>query len=342
MTNNNYTTSSKSFQHLSFQKRSQIEVLLNLGVPKVKIAQTVGIARSTLYSEINRGSTTQLDSNLNSYTKYFADLGQKVYEQNRSNSKNPLKLVKAADFINYAQKQILVNKLSPDAICGYASKHNLFETMVCTKTLYNYIDQSLLQVKNINLPLKVKLSVKRQKNNKFNRILGKSIDERPEEINSRLEFGHWEIDTIVGTKEKSAVLLTLDERKTRMRIIKKIESKTAEAVNRNIKEIIEKYSEKGLKIFKTITADNGQEFAKLKEISKDIEIYYAHPYSPYERGTNEKQNSLVRRFIPKKMDINKVNEEEINKIQQWINNLPRKIFNYASSSDLFFSILRSF
>ncbi len=342
MTNEHYTTSSKSFQHLSFHQRYQIQVLLNLGFPKVKIAQIVGIARSTLYSELKRGSTTQIDSNLNSYTKYFADLGQKVYEQNRSNSKNPLKLVKASKFIEYAQQQILLNKLSPDAICGYASKHNLFKVMVCTKTLYNYIDQSLLRVKNIDLPLKVKLNVKKRKNNKINHILGKSIDERPKEIDNRLEFGHWEIDTIVGTKEKTAVLLTLDERMTRMRIIEKIESKTAEAVNKKMKEIIERYSGKKIKVFKTITADNGKEFAKLKEISKEIEIYYTHPYAPYERGTNEKQNSLVRRFIPKKMDINKVKEEEIKKIQKWINNLPRKIFNYASSSDIFYKILYSF
>ncbi len=107
MSDNNCTTKPRKFQHLSKEKRAQIQILLDSATPKVKIAQMLGIARSTLYRELRRGSTTQLDTNLNCYTRYFYDLGQKVYEQNRANSKNSLKFAKVYDFIKYAEKQML-------------------------------------------------------------------------------------------------------------------------------------------------------------------------------------------------------------------------------------------
>ena len=115
----------------------------------------------------------------------------------------------------------------------------------------------------------------------------------------------------------------------------KIKSKTAEEVNKNLKKIIEEYKELAPAVFKSITSDNGSEFAKLREVAEYIDIYYAHPYSSFERGTNEKQNSLVRRFLPKKTNFNEVKDEEVKVIQDCINKMPRKMFNYASSIDLF-------
>ena len=176
MSDNNYTTKSRKFQHLSKEKRAQIQILLDSATPKVKIAKMLGIARSTLYRELRRGSTIQLDTNLNCYTRYFYDLGQKVYEQNLANSKNSLKFAKVYDFIKYAEKQMLEKKLSPDAICGFVSKHKLFDKTVCSKTLYNYIDKCLLKVRNIDLALKVKLHTSKRKNRKILRKSGSIIN----------------------------------------------------------------------------------------------------------------------------------------------------------------------
>ena len=189
--------------------------MLHQGTPKTQIAKEIGISRSTLYNELKRGTVEQIDTNLKKYRKYFWDAWQRVYEENRVNSRPPMKLMYAYEFVRYAERQILENKLSPDAICGEAKQTGCFETIVSTKTLYNYIDKRLLKVKNIDLLLKVKRKHGTDRSNQNKGILVTSIEERPAEINDRTTFGHWEIDTIVGKKESSSVLLSLDERLTR-------------------------------------------------------------------------------------------------------------------------------
>ena len=224
---------------------------------------------------------------------------------------------------------------SPDVVCGTAKKEKKFDAMVCTKTLYNYIDAGLMKVKNIDLPLRVKIADKPRKCRKNRRIMGESIENRPEKVNERNEFGHWEIDTVVGTRNRSAVLLTIDERVTRQLITVKIPSRSSEAVSEAIKKIVEQFGDKAKDIFKSITADNGSEFASLAESVPFADVYFAHPYSSFERGTNEKQNSLLRRFFPKGKSLENVSDEAIQAAQDWINNLPRKIFDYSCSNDLF-------
>lgn len=335
MTDNNYNTKTKNFKHLNYEKRKIIERFLNEKVPKVQIAKLLGIARSTLYEEIKRGSVVQLKSDLTEYSKYFAEVGQRVYEENRKNSRKPLKMNEAIEFIKYAEEKILKEKLSPDVICGRAKMTKQFKKIVCTKTLYNYIDKGILKVKNIDLPLRVKLKTKNRKIRKNRRILGESIERRTSEINERKNFGHWEIDTVIGTKNKGEVLLTLDERLTRKRIIRKIEGKTVEAVTKGILEIYNSFGKNAEKIFKSITSDNGSEFAKLTETLPNVKIYYTHPYTSYERGTNEKQNSLIRYFYPKGKSFENVSKSSIALVENWINDLPRKFANYLTSKELF-------
>lgn len=305
-------------------------------ISKSKIAKMLGIARSTLYQELKRGTVTQMDTNLVKYEKYFADAGQRVYRENRKNSRNPYKLAKVSEFIEYAEKCILEEKKSPDAIVGYARKYRLFgNDIVCTKTLYNYIDLCLLRVRNIDLLLKVKRNQKKDRVRENKKNLGESIENRPKIVDSRTTFGHWEIDTIVGTVDTTSVLLTLDERKTRTRIIRKIESRTSEAVNKAMREIVGKFGGNAPEIFKTITADNGSEFSHLNEALPFTDVYFAHPYSPSERGTNENQNGIVRRFFPKGKSFVDVSNEVVQRVQDWINFLPRKILDYSCSFDLF-------
>lgn len=119
-------------------------------------------------------------------------------------------------------------------------------------------------------------------------LYGLSIDERPEEINNREEFGHWEIDTVVGKQESATVLLTLDERTTRYRHVIKIANRSAQAVEDGIRQLQEIYGERFQAVFRSITSDNGSEFSSLPQVLPNAPIYYAHPYSSYERGLNEK------------------------------------------------------
>lgn len=335
MLQNNYTTGKRKFKHLTMKERGQIEILLKEKMAKIKIAKIIGISRSTLYEEIKRGTVEQKDTNLKVYTRYYADAGQRVYEANRKNSINPLKLMKAFDFVQFAEKEILERKQSPDSVCGRAKKKGMFEEMVCTKTLYNYIDKCLLKVRNIDLPIRVKLNTKTRKSRENRRILGQSIENRPVEVNDRMEFGHWEGDTVVGTRDKSEVLLTLDERVSRKIITVKIPARDSLSVNNALQNIFSSYGDKANDIFKTITFDNGSEFADLSKVMNMDKVYFAHPNSSFERGTNEKQNSLIRRFFPKGKSLTDVSPEKVVFVQNWINDLPRKILNYSTPSEVF-------
>lgn len=104
MAQEQYTTSQRKFQHLTREKHAQIEILLRQGLPKVQIARAVGISRSTLYNELSRGTVEQIDTNLKKYRRYFGDAGQRVYEENRKNSRPPMKIMEAYDFVRYAER----------------------------------------------------------------------------------------------------------------------------------------------------------------------------------------------------------------------------------------------
>ena len=324
MTNSWYdgatTHQNRTYRHLTREKRAQIEVLLQLKLPKSRIAREVGIARSTLYNELARGTVQQLGRNLEPYTRYFGDSGQRVYEHRRRNSHCPMKLVKAKKFVSFAVKQILTKHLAPDTICGLAREKGCFTEMVCSKTLYNYIERGLLKARNIDLTLKVKRKQHRKGHPQHKRLYGLSIEARPQVVNQREEFGHWEIDTVVGRRESQSVLLT-------------------QAVEQGLKTLRELYGERFSQVFRSITSDNGSEFASLPQLLSTIPIYYAHPYSAYERGLNEKQNSLIRRFLPKGRSFDVVTDEQIREIQDWINQLPRKSFHYSLPEELFQTVL---
>lgn len=150
----------------------------------------------------------------------------------------------------------------------------------------------------------------------------KSTDYRPEEANTREVYGHWEGDLVIGTKKRGTVLFTLTERKTREEIIVKIPGKKAEYVAQALDLIEKKYKKIFYTKFKTVTFDNGGEFRNWKSIEKSYDsrrklprtqVYYVHPYCLGERGSNENANRLIRRFIPKGIDITPISEEYIKK-----------------------------
>lgn len=146
---------------------------------------------------------------------------------------------------------------------------------------------------------------------------GKSIEDRTFSPDDRSEFGHWEGDTIVGSNKikNSCAVFTLIERKTRFQITIKCKDRKALTIFKAIKKIKQKYPElqdyKINEIFKSITFDNGAEFSKWKDIKKYLKIicYFAHPYSSYERGSNENGNKLLRKFLPKSCNINAYTED---------------------------------
>lgn len=181
---------------------------------------------------------------------------------------------------------------------------------------------------------------------------GESIEQRPEEIDDREEFGHWEGDTVYsgrGKRKTTRALLTLTERKTRKEIIIAIPNRKAETVVKALDALERKLGARRFRaIFKSITFDNGTEFAAAEGLERSCvnkrlprtKVYFCHPYSSWERGTNENTNGMIRRRFPKGTNFAAVTNAQITQAENWINNYPRKILGYKSSEIVFRECLR--
>lgn len=194
-------------------------------------------------------------------------------------------------------------------------------------------------IKPYMLPRMTKLRPRRktggQCNTKKNkRILGTSIEQRPGHINSREEKRHFEIDAVKGKNGKNeACIITLVDRKSRYTYILFLAKLNAENVNKALQKLFRKV---GKKNFKSITSDNGSVFSRLAELeSRNMKVFFAHPYSSYERGTNENTNGLIREFLPKGKSMNG-KEKKIPEIQKILNERCKKILNYRSAEEYHF------
>ena len=339
------STKRKRYVHLGEKDRYKIEVLLE---DKKKVGE-IGILlrrdRSTIYREKRRGTVRRLQSDLREKEQYRANVGQADYERQGRNKERSLKIGKDKRLEAYIRIKLVEERFSPDAIIGQIKLSGIeFEGMICTKTLYNYIDAGIFSgISNKDLWEKRKkkrrgYKVVKRVNTK-NRIC-RSIEDRPKEINKRAAYGHWEGDSLKGPLGAKASLFTLTERKTREEIIIKVENATQEAIREAIDGIEREYDVGFKAKFRSITFDNGVEFLDWKSLEVSVlgskerrtTIYFAHSYSSWERGTNENQNRMIRRFIPKGTDIADVSEKEVTRIQEWMNNYPRKILGYKTAN----------
>ena len=219
-----------------------------------------------------------------------------------------------------------------------------FDTTISVTTLYKYIDQGLfLHVTNKDLPVKPH---RKHHKNKVRTAKsapkGKSIEKRPPEVDEREEFGHWEMDCVIGRKGTKSVLLVLTERLTRKELIIPMRDKTAKSVVRALNRLERRFGSKFSTVFKTITVDNGTEFSDGNGIERSClrkgnrtTLYYCHPYCSSERGSNENQNRMIRRRVPKGSNIGSFTPAEIQEIEDWVNNYPRRQFGYRSANDLY-------
>lgn len=309
------------------------------GASPYKIGKVLGRASNTIRNELKRG-TTKVIIGYFEKEKYFPDTGQARYEQNRKKCRMPRKIETCRAFIGYVEDQVIhTNRSFADVRAEVLEKSIFKKGEVCSVgTLYTYTNANMLKVRNINLPEKVKRKCHhKKKDRKHKRLRGMSIERRPEAINERKEFGHWEIDSVIGKKSaEDNVLLTLTERKSRKEIIRKIKGKTVKAVHRCLKRLKKEipYFDQ---VFRSITADNGSEFAQLYELGAElgVDVYYAHPYSSWERGQNENTNRLIRRWIPKGSMIKRYTKSKIEKVEDLINNMHRKSLKWKSANDIY-------
>jgi IS30 family transposase len=344
-------TKTAKWEQISEVERYKIEALTQAGHTARAIAVQLGRDRRTIEREIALGKVEQKRMNP-SFKKneplyitelvYKADTAEMRREEKAANKGRGLKIGHDHRLAQYIEDKIKNERWSPDAIIGHINAEGLpFEVSICTKTLYNYIESGVFaEISNKDLWVKEerkKRDYKKIRTVALNNKNGKSITERPKEADDRTELGHWEIDLVVGKQGTKPVILTLVERKTRKSLYVLVRNKTQKAVVAAIKRVRKRVGGNFDDVFKTITADNGSEFLDseaIKGAAKCTEVYYAHPYSSWERGSNENGNRILRRFIPKGTDIGKITAKELQRIEDWVNNYPRKILGYKSANQM--------
>ena len=346
--NNTLNQKEKQYRHLTKSDRIKIESLINQKDKNGKrlfnntyIANYLGVHKSTISRELKNRKKEKMyiRTGKTKTMPYTAQYAQENADFKRWLSKGEYKLRRNKKLAKFIEDKIKIDKWAPDAIVGYMKAHNYFELdgfeSITTPTIYNAIRYGIINVK-LEDTRRMKYKAEYEYHNKSDLPKSKaeySINNRPEEIDKRLYFGHFELDTVIGTsKGNHECLMTLTERKTRFEIIFKLKGKTAEEVVNKFNKMKEFMKINYDKIFKSITTDNGTEFSDFLNIIKDTKtkIYFCHPYCSGEKGTNEKHNSIIRYFIPKGTLIEKYSYKDINKIAEWMNNYPRKILNYKT------------
>ena len=332
----------KKGQHLRMEDRGAIKVLKKQGLGPRAIARQIGCAPSTVTNELRRGTPAR-KSNKGKAPGYSPKLGETVYRANRALCHRQSKVGVCGNFTDWVVRQMREHKWSLDACCGYAKRHNLFESseMVCSRTLYNMVWNGRLSIRPTELPEALKRKAKKYGVRKNKKRYGTSISDRPEIASLRLEEGHWEGDTVVGKRAgKESVVFSLLEKKTETYLAFRIPGKTSEAVMNLMNALHDEYGERFSQVFKTITVDNGSEFADFAQVENwGCKVFFAHPYTSWERPQNERHNGLFRAFVPKGVSIERFSDEDILAAADELNGRPRKKLGYCTPEELFEAFL---
>jgi len=313
-------------KQLTLAERYHISTLLKRGYTQQKIAEHIGVHPSTISREIRRNSdeVTQI------YEYSFAH--SKYEQRQQSKRKYTVFTSKIKTYI----KTRLKEDWSPEQIAGRMKIE--LGLSICHETIYRYIYYNKSRGGRLYKHLRHKNKKYHSRSNKYQRrgiIIDRvSIDKRPKIVEKKNRIGDFEIDTVIGLNHVGA-LVTVVDRKSKYTIIKKVSSKKADEVTMALIEMLYPLR----KITKTITSDNGKEFAYHKQVSEtlDTSFYFAHPYSSWERGLNEHTNGLIRQYLPKKTNFTQISKEEITTIQDKLNHRPRKVLNYRTPHEVFFT-----
>jgi transposase, IS30 family len=296
---------------------------LKEGKKKSEIAELLSFCRSVITREINRNCSP------GTYQLYNAQQAhQRAILRSEAKGRKPL----ITGGIKKKIDKLLAEKWSPEQIAGRAKKDK--ETLASHETIYAYIYADKKAGGQLYSHLRQTHRTRRKRRNSNTRrgiIKDRvSIHDRPLIVENRTRVGDWEGDTIVGKNHKSAIATLVDRTSKETKIIK-LPTKTAK---KTAQQISLKMSKSKTPIL-TITFDNGKEFADHKKIAKklDTEIYFADPYSAYQRGTNENTNGLIRQYLPKGTDLNLITHYDLKKIENSLNNRPRKSLDYLTPNE---------
>ena len=308
-----------TYKQLTQGQRYQIKALLSIGTKKPAIARELSVTKSTIYREIKRNT------------------GQRGYRPKQAHEKALMRRKAKSQIRISAETWKLVDeelceKWSPEQISGRLKKN---EINISHERIYQYVyaDKRTGGILWKHLRCQKKRRKRLGGRDRRGKIPNRrSIEERPAIVEERIRFGDWEGDLILGENHQG-VVLTLTERKSRFTLLRSLPSKHAGPVTQAIIDLLQ-----WVEHLKSITFDNGKEFAGHQEVSLALntDCYFAHPYASWERGTNENTNGLIRQYLPKSRNLKKVSSEEEIMIMDQLNLRPRKCLDFMTPFEVFF------
>lgn len=321
------------YHHFTAFERNCIEIRISDGKTLTEIGKELGRSKSSIWREVHRLPAGE----------YSAEAANGQYEKLRSHCHQEHILDAKPELREMIAKRILDDQWSPEQIVG-RWEHETSEKPISYQTIYREIYRNNLGVPKKagerGLPRKLRHRGKTRHDKNFHEKRGKiqidhPIEERPVEAQDRLRIGDWEADTVVG-KAGGEVLVTLVDRKSRFLLCAKSASKKAASVTTAINALLEPLKAENRL---TITPDRGKEFSNYREIEElfGLVVYFPDAHSPWERGTNENTNGLVREYIPKSTDLSNFTSDEIKKMVSKINNRPRKCLGFKTPFEFFFN-----
>lgn len=317
----------KKYNQLNFEQRYLIESLLKKRQTKEFIASALGVNETTIYRELKRNGKPR---------SYNAKHAQMLADERKE-----FKHLKKHITIN--MERIICEKLtkqqwSPDEIKGWCDEHGI--DMVSHESIYQYVWKDKAQggslykhLRNANKKYKKRYGSKNNRGKIPDKV---SIEKRPERVDKKQEIGDFEVDLVEGKGHKGA-LLTMVDRYSGLLLVENVKGKKADIVASKMINALAPFKT----WIKTITNDNGKEFTQHKKISRKLQcnVYFAHPYSSWERGLNENTNKLLRQYFPKNQPLDNVKQKTILDAVKKLNNRPRKRFNYKTPMEMFYQYI---
>lgn len=327
-----------NYLRITFFEREEISRQVASNQSIRNIAKNLNRSPATISREIKRSCLNR--------NYYRAIAGQKFAQEQLHKTSALRKLDKNIELRNFVYYHVVKKRWAPEQIAKrlkilYPNNMNM---QISHESIYSYLyvfPRNLLKKEIIRQLRRSHLNRRQRKPRRkppgaIQDFL--CIEQRPAEITDRIVPGHWEGDMVVGSNNKSAIG-TLVERTTRLSLLVKLKNQDATTVRKAFAREFRRLPE-GLR--RTLTYDRGKEMAHHKLFTKStkITVYFANPHSPWERGTNENTNSLIRQFFPKHTDFSKVSEKKLKEVQELLNDRPRKVHDFYTPNEVFYKLLR--
>lgn len=328
----------RKYRRMTWTIRLQIEALFNTGHSTRYIASYLGYAPSSIWAEVQHGLYDHLDGKTWLYVRrYSAQIAQDYTDQHATAKGTNIKLGHNYAYAQAVAQQVAAGRSPAHIVHGFKASA---DWTVSVSTLYRYIDKGYIpDISNKNLQEKSRRKPPEEKQKAKRPPKGRSIETRPKEVYARSAFGHWEFDSIIGKAEgQRESLLTFTERKTRFELVMRVNSKTTQETVKALESALSKFP-KGT--FKSLTCDNGSEFQDSKGMEAlGPNVYYCHPYTSSERGSNERANRILRRYFPKGKTLRHATQADCDHAAHDMNTLRRRILNWRTPEELFLEEVR--